>query len=126
MRWQSTAVLAVIFVALGAFYYVYEIRQGPEREKAEARKGCLYTAELKDVVAVEMKRLDGTVRLKRDGDDWQILEPVKAWGDRGIVDGLVTTFVMARSDREVASNPSSRADFGLDKPAADVTLTFKD
>jgi uncharacterized protein DUF4340 len=126
MRWQTTAVLAVILVALGAFYYVYEIRQGPEREKAEARKGRLYTAEPKDVVEVEMKRPDGSVRLKREGDDWQILEPVKARGDRGTADGLVTTLVMARSDREVASNPTSAADFGLDKPAADVTLTLKD
>src|SRR5262245_2551765 len=100
MRWQSTAVLAVILAALGAFYYVYEIRQGPEREKAEARKGRLYTADSKDVVEVEMKRPDGTVRLKREGDDWQILEPVKARADRGTADGLINTFVNAQRQRE--------------------------
>ena len=31
MRWQTTAVLAAILIALGAFYYVYEVRLGPER-----------------------------------------------------------------------------------------------
>ena len=28
MRWQTTAVLAIVLIAVGAFYYVYEIRQG--------------------------------------------------------------------------------------------------
>jgi len=26
MRWQTTAVLAVLLLALGGFYYVYEVR----------------------------------------------------------------------------------------------------
>ena len=39
MRWQTTAALAVILLALGAFYYIYEIRLGPEREKAEGAQG---------------------------------------------------------------------------------------
>src|SRR2546427_142351 len=39
MRWQTTAVVAVVLLALGAFYYVYEIRGGPARAKVEAQKG---------------------------------------------------------------------------------------
>ena len=56
MRWQTTAALAVILLLLGAFYYVYEIRLGPEREKAEARKGRVFSAEAGNVTEVEMKR----------------------------------------------------------------------
>ena len=37
MRWQTTAVLAILFALLAGFYYVYEIRLGPEREEAAAR-----------------------------------------------------------------------------------------
>jgi len=33
MRWQTTAILAAVLIALGAFYYVYELRLGPERER---------------------------------------------------------------------------------------------
>src|SRR3989442_1074436 len=43
MRWQTTAILAVVLLALGAFYYVYEIRGGPERAKVEAQKGRPWT-----------------------------------------------------------------------------------
>jgi hypothetical protein len=126
MRWQTTAVLAVILIALGAFYYVYEVRLGPEREKTEGRKGRVFTAEPADVTEVELKRTDSVVKLRREGDGWQILEPVKARGDRGAIDETVTSVVTARMDREIEAAPTSLGDFGLDKPAAEVTLRLKD
>src|SRR3989442_15693923 len=52
MRWQTTAILAVVLLALGAFYYVYEIRGGPERAKVEAQKGRLWTVDAADVTEV--------------------------------------------------------------------------
>jgi len=126
MRWQTTAVLAAILIALGVFYYVYEVRLGPEREKTEGRKGRVFTAEPADVTEVELKRPDSVVKLKREGDGWQILEPVKARGDRGPIDETVTSVVTARMDREIESAPAALGDFGLDKPAAEVTLRLKD
>jgi hypothetical protein len=126
MRWQTTAILAVILIALGAFYYVYEVRLGPEREKTEGRKGRVFTAEPADVTEVEIKRPDSVVKLKREGDGWQILEPVKARGDRGPIDETVTSVVTARMDREIEAAPTALGDFGLDKPSAEVTLRLKD
>jgi hypothetical protein len=126
MRWQTTAILAVLLLALGVFYYIYEIRLGPEREKTEGRKGRVFTAEPVDVSEVEIKRADGVVKLKREGDGWQVLEPVKARGDRGAIDETVTSLVTARMDREIEAAPSALGDFGLDKPAAEVTLRLKD
>ena len=126
MRWQSTAILAVVLLALGAFYYVYEIRLGPEREKTEGRKGRVFAAEPADVTEVDIKRTDGVVKLKRDGEAWQILEPVKGRGDRGSIDETVASVVTARMDREIEAAPKALADFGLDKPAAEITAKLKD
>ena len=126
MRWQTTAVLAVILIALGAFYYVYEVRLGPEREKIEGRKGRVFTVEPSDVAELELKRADSTVKLKREGDGWQILEPVNARGDRGPIDETVTSIVTARMDREIEADPKVLGDFGLDRPAAEATLRLKD
>src|SRR5436189_120249 len=75
MRWQTTAVLAVVLLALGVFYYVYEIRGGPARAKVEE---------------------------------------------------TLTTLTTARVDREIESAPTQLDQYGLDKPAADVTLQLKD
>ncbi|HEX6210849.1 MAG TPA: DUF4340 domain-containing protein [Methylomirabilota bacterium] len=126
MRWQTTAVLAILFAVLAGFYYVYEIRLGPGREEAAARKGRVFNGDTKDVTAVAIKRPDDSVRLQREGDEWQVLEPVKARGSRTAVDELLVNVMTAKIDREIDPNPKSLADFGLDKPAADLTLTLKD
>src|SRR3989475_11878912 len=126
MRWQTTAVVAVVLLALGAFYYVYEIKGGPARAKVEAQKGRLWWADAGDVTEVELKRRGEVVRLKREADGWQILEPVTARGDRAKVDEALTTLTTARVDREIESAPKGLDQYGLDTPAADITLRLKD
>lgn len=126
MRWQTTAVLAVLLIGLGAFYYVYEIRLAPEREKTQSRKGRVFSVETGDVTEVTLKRAQDTIRLKRDADGWQMLEPVAARGERGPIEETITSVVMAKQDREIAAQPANLGEFGLDKPAAEVTLVLKD
>jgi Domain of unknown function (DUF4340) len=126
MRWQTSAVLALLLVLVGGFYYVYEIRWAPDRERAETRKGRVFSAEAADVTALELKRPDETVTLKRDGDAWRLTAPLAARGNRGTVDETLTTILTAKIDREIDAKPASLADFGLEKPAAQVSLTLKD
>jgi hypothetical protein len=126
MRWQTTAALGLLLAILGGFYYFYEVRWGPGREEAAARKGRVFAADTKDVTAVALKRGEESLRLQREGDAWQLLEPVKARGSRTAVDELLANVLTAKIDREIDPNPKSLADFGLDKPAADLTLTLKD
>ncbi|MGH7278588.1 MAG: DUF4340 domain-containing protein, partial [Candidatus Rokuibacteriota bacterium] len=126
MRWQTTALLAVILVGLGAFYYVYEVRLGPEREQKAARQGRLFDADAKDVTAVAVRREGGVLRFAREGEHWQMLEPVKARGDRATIDGLLTTVLTAKMDREIASAPPSLGEFGLQAPAAEIAMTLED
>jgi hypothetical protein len=97
----------------------------PKREKTEGAKGRLWTIEPKDVETVTIKRRGETIRLKRVADGWEMLEPVKARGDRGAVDEVVTSLATLRSDREIDPNPAKLSDFGLEPPAAEVTLEVK-
>jgi hypothetical protein len=126
MRWQTTAALAALLAILGGFYYVYEVRWGPAREEAAARRGRVFSADTKDVTAVEIKRGDETVKLKREGEAWNLLEPVKARGSRPAVDELLATVMTAKIDREIDPKPAAPGDFGLDKPAAELALTLAD
>ena len=126
MRWQTTAVLAVILVALGAFYYVYEIRLGPEREKTAGRKDRVFTFEPAEVNEITLRRGDETVKLKREGDGWQVLEPVTSRGDRGPIEETLTSIVTVKTDREIADKPGALGEFGLEKPAVDASLLLKD
>ncbi|MEX2147335.1 MAG: DUF4340 domain-containing protein [Candidatus Rokuibacteriota bacterium] len=126
MRWQTTAALAVILAVLGGAYYLYEIRWASERAQAEARKGRVFAVEAKDVTVVEIKRRGDTLRLERAGDGWEMTAPVKARASGTEVDGMLTTILTAKIDREIAAKPESPAEFGLDTPVADIALTLKD
>ncbi|MGH7309048.1 MAG: DUF4340 domain-containing protein [Candidatus Rokuibacteriota bacterium] len=126
MRWQTTLVLAVLLAALAVFYYVWDVRLAPEREKVAERKGRVLTVEPGDVKEMVLRRGAETVRLRRESDGWEIVEPVTGRGDRGSIDEVVTSVATAKMDREIAEKPESLAEFGLDKPAAEATLIDKD
>ncbi|HEV8534018.1 MAG TPA: DUF4340 domain-containing protein [Methylomirabilota bacterium] len=126
MSWKTLVILAVIAVGLGGFLVVDNYWLIPKREKVEGAKGRLWKVEPKDVETVTIKRKGETIRLKRSADGWDMLEPVKARGDRGAVDEVVTSLATLRADREIDPNPAKLSDFGLEPPAAEVTLEVKD
>jgi hypothetical protein len=127
MRWLTTTVLAVLLVGLGTFYYVYEIRLAPEREKAATVKDRLWKElEGKDVEEIVVRKNGAeTLHLKRNGDAWSLVAPVAASADRGAADGLATSLATLRVEREIEANPQKPADFGLAPPAAEVTFKAK-
>jgi hypothetical protein len=127
MRWLTTTVLAVLLVGLGAFYYVYDIRQAPEREKAASVKDRLWKElEGKDVEEIVVKKGDAeTLHLKKSGDAWSLVAPVAAAADRRAADDLATSLATLRVEREIEANPQKPADFGLAPSAVDVTFKAK-
>jgi uncharacterized protein DUF4340 len=125
MSWKSLTVLAILAAGLGGFLVVDSYWLTPKREKAASAKGRLWTIEPKDVEALTIKRKDDTISLKRAGDGWEMLEPVRTRASSGAVNEMVTALATARVDREIDPNPSKPADFGLDPPEASVTLEVK-
>jgi hypothetical protein len=127
VRWLTTAVLAVLLAGLGTFYYVYDIRQGPEREKAAAAKDRLWKGlEAKDVEEIVVRK-GGTdaFHLKKAGEAWSLVAPVAAPADRRAADDLATSLATLRVEREIEASPAKPADFGLAPPAVEVTFKAK-
>ncbi|MBI2461271.1 MAG: DUF4340 domain-containing protein [Candidatus Rokubacteria bacterium] len=125
MRARTTVILAILFAALAAFYYVYEVRLGPDRERAEAERHRLFALEAKDVEELLLRRGGEMIRLRREGEEWRLIEPVRARTEPGVVEGIVSSLASARIEREVEANPTSVAEFGLDPPAVEITLRAK-
>ena len=126
MNWKVVVVLAVLVAGLGGFYYYDTYWLTPARDKVESSKGRLWTVEPKDVEAFTIKRASDTIRLKRaEGGGWEMLEPVKARGDRATADDVVSSLATVRSDREIDANPAKPGDFGLAPAAAEVLLDVK-
>ena len=126
MRWTTTAVLAVLLAGLATFYYVYEVRQAPEREKAAAVKDHLWKGvEAKDVEEIVVRKGEATLQLRKTGDAWSLTAPVAAPADRRAVEDLATSLVTLRVEREIDANPQKPADFGLAPPAVEITFKAK-
>ena len=125
MSWKTVTVLAILVAGLGGFFVYDTYWLVPAREKKESVKGRLWEVEPKDVESLTIKRKGETVRVRRTDSGWELLEPVKTRADRGAVDGIVTTLVTARVDREVAAAPGKLDEFGLAPPETEVTLEVK-
>jgi hypothetical protein len=125
MRWQTTVVVAVLLLLVGGFYLLDVRYLGPRREKVEQEKNRVWSIEPKEIEELAIRREKDTVRLKRSGDGWQMVAPVSAPAAKGAVDDVVASLAGSRMDREVTASPGALAEFGLDRPAAEVALTVK-
>ncbi|MCI0548576.1 MAG: DUF4340 domain-containing protein, partial [Candidatus Rokubacteria bacterium] len=127
MSWKTGIVLAVVLAALGGFVYYDTYWLTPARDKTTAAQGRLWTVEPKDIEALTIKRKGETIRARRvEGGGWELSEPIKGPGDRGVLDEIVTSLATLRMDREIDGNPSKLAEFGLDPPEVEVVLQVKD
>lgn len=126
MRWKTTAVLAALLIALGTFFYVYEVRQGPVREKAVSEKDRLYKElEAKDIDDVTIKRGGETVHLEKADGAWTLTAPVETRAESRPVEDLVSSLAGTRVEREIDPSPAKLADFGLEPPAVEITFRAK-
>src|SRR6516165_8870339 len=126
MRWKTNAVLAVLLIGLATFFYVYEVRQGPAREKAATDKDRAWKElEAKDIVEVAIARKGESVQLKRSGEAWTLEAPVQSRAESQPVQDLLTSLATLRIEREIDPNTVKLADFGLETPAADIAFTAR-
>src|SRR5262249_32800158 len=112
--------------ALGSFFYVYEVRQGPARERATTDKDRAWKeVEAKDVEEVAVTRKADTLRLKKAGDAWSLTAPVEVRAEKQPAEDLASSLAALRVEREIEATPYKRADYGLEPPAAEITFKAK-
>ncbi|MGE3277431.1 MAG: DUF4340 domain-containing protein [Vicinamibacterales bacterium] len=86
----------------------------------------------KSVLAFERDKADGItirhgsgepIRLARDGSTWTVEAPVKARGDYGAIEGLLTRLSTASMSALVETDGTDLAKYGLADPAARITVS---
>jgi hypothetical protein len=90
------------------------------------------TFDLRDKTALAFKREEAdtltvtaggkTMKFAKKGSEWRIVEPVDARADFSGVEGLVTRLGELQMKTIAAPDASKAADFGLDAPAATVSI----
>lgn len=78
------------------------------------------------VEAMELATPDHTVKLTRSTNEWRIAEPLQVRADFGTADSVVSRLANSQMRALIGSDPPTPAAlkmYGLDKPAATVTVT---
>ena len=121
---KSTIALLVILVGLGA--YIFFVDRNREIEDPNAKPKAYATLATDDIEELQIRNASGeTTRLQRAGEDWQLVEPVKAAADNGVV-GTVTSNIGTLEVQRVADeNPTDLKQYGLDPARIEVGFRLK-
>ncbi len=125
MSTRKLLILTAVFLGLLAFVVLFERHQPTSEERAKAARRLLdFRAE--DVTAVQIERPDlPKVELKKSGGRWTLVAEPEGRADGFTADGIVADLGRLElvGDLQTSFDPK---EYGLDRPKAAVTLTFKE
>ena len=121
MRWRSLGLLALVLAALAVAYYALETTG--KLSGSDANR--LFQAEEKDVEKISITRGEALIVLKREGDEWRLIEPVQAAADGSEVASLLHTLLQTGEERRIEEAPRNLADYGLERPSIHLSVTLK-
>lgn len=122
MKFRNTLAIAVLFLALGAYLYFVE----SEKIREESKKTTLLSVTTDEVTGVTLTYPESEIVLKKTGSGWRIQKPIDVEADESTVTNLVRAVAEAELKRTLDGPPGSLETYGLDKPAAIVTLALAD
>jgi hypothetical protein len=74
------------------------------------------------VDALVVTRGKDTVRLKREGSDWKVEQPIAGRGDYSAIEGLLTRLSTAGMSEIVDSTATDVKKYGLDQPSMTISI----
>ena len=122
---KSTIALLVILIGLGA--YIFFVERDREIDDPNAKPKAYATLNVDDIEEVQVRNASGeTTRVQKIGDDWQLIEPVKADADDGVVGTVTSNVGTLEVQRVVDENPADLAQYGLNPARIEVGFRLKD
>ena len=118
---RSLLVLVVLALGLGAYIYFVESKRDPTATEVRDR---VFTVETSAIEEVTLQSAAGqTTTLKKTGTEWQIVAPVVAPADSGVMESLLSSLSTLEIQRGVDDAPGSLAPYGLEPPR--FSLAFR-
>lgn len=130
-KFPTSIVFMVLVAAFGTWVYFSEFKGADERAKAKSEAAALVPFSNSSIVAVTLKTSEGPSEsretvLKKDGETWKVEKPFSDLGDRAAIESFLSSLSTERSRETVLeANDIAWKTFGLDQPAAEVTLLAK-
>jgi hypothetical protein len=123
VRRLNTLILAVLLIALGGYVYFFELAKD-EKGKSER----LINFKSDEVTGIDLAYPKRALQLQKDpSGKWRLTQPLQAGADNSAVGSLIAAVAAADIKRPLEKKPSAEdlKSFGLDTPAAKISLTLK-
>ena len=126
MKTKNLMILAAIVLAVAAYMFLFERHRPTSDEATAAAEKVLRGFERDDVVGVVIDGAEGRVRLEKTGEEWRLREPLDFPADSSLVSSTLGSLANLTADRRLPADEVDPGDYGLEEPAAEITLRMSD
>jgi hypothetical protein len=127
MNPRVTAVLLVVFVALGVAIFVTDRAGGGAAAGTPTPNMGVFSFQPADVQTLTIEYTGKSITVQQDtSGNWQLTDPKTQYSDSTHIAGVVATLTNMQKTSEVPMGTNSPSTFGLDKPYLTATATLKD
>src|SRR5262245_49410933 len=118
------SLLVLLVLALGVGAYAYFVESKKDLTDPSTKRDKVFKVETGKIDDVEVHAVSGDVtKLKKTGDEWQIVAPVTVTADQSTANSLVSTLETLEMQKTLDENPASVSAFGLEP--ARFTVAFR-
>jgi hypothetical protein len=122
---RSTVVLLVVLGGLGGYIYFVDAERDPAALDAKPKAFVELSAD--DIEEMHIRSDSSEMsRVRRMGDNWQLLEPSVADADAGVVSTVTSNLASLEVQRVVDEQPADLSQYGLDPARIDVAFRLTD
>jgi hypothetical protein len=121
MRWRQVGLLYAVLAIL-AVLYARERGAGTPAEPERPARPRFLQVPAADVAEITMRRGDRQVRLRREGEEWAVVEPAGAVLPRDLVTGFLQALLTAEEIEPIVTPTRDLRGFGLDRQGDLVEL----
>lgn len=122
IHWRKIFLLASILLALGGYFYFYELRGKEARKAKEETAKKLFSMKKEEVQELRLQKGSQVIVCRKVTGRWELLSPVKAPADSAAVEGLLSSLTDLTAERTVEEKPKDLAAYGLQTPQGEVGL----
>ena len=116
----------IIFLALGLFYYAYEVKFKTEPEKTGEAGQEIYDSDFAEVAGLDIKTRNGGFKLIKDTpDSWRMLEPMNTPADKWLIELVIRRLLTGQMERVFQEPVENIEGFGLTEPSLSITMMAK-
>ena len=127
MRFKTNLVIGVVFGALLAFVYLYEIKGGEERRQAAEQSKKILDINAPEVARLVVSNDKERIEIGREANGWLMLSPVRDEADSEAIDRYLRNLSESEREKTVvdsadALRPGVAGEYGLENPRLKVFI----